>query len=198
MVTATLTIGSKYLIHIRHKHCFNPTNFAIVLLLLADLGWISHGRWGHYLWGIAVLMLLGVMVLSKVRFYQTTVGFLVAYGGVILGRGLYLQDPWPLIAHQFSHISLIIFAFFMISDPRTTPNRASHRWLFGLAVGVTASIWQYWWFEPNAIFYSLFFCYPLVWLLDWLDQGKHQRFNWQTKNNSRIKPLSTSCAKETS
>src|SRR5256885_16495925 len=44
---AALAVGSKFVIRWRGKHIFNPTNFAIVALMIATPGvWVSPGQWG--------------------------------------------------------------------------------------------------------------------------------------------------------
>src|SRR5438445_2400672 len=43
---AGLAIAGKFVIRIRGKHVFNPTNFALVLLLLTGQAWASPGQWG--------------------------------------------------------------------------------------------------------------------------------------------------------
>lgn len=66
--------------------------------------------------------------------------------------------------HLFA--ALLLFAFFMISDPMTIPNRQGARILYAIAVAVLAFVWQFGWFKPNALLWSLFLCAPLVPVLD--------------------------------
>src|SRR5262245_11520855 len=49
VAAAAIAIGSKFLIRIRGKHVFNPTNLAVVaLLLMTDRVWVSAGQWGAH------------------------------------------------------------------------------------------------------------------------------------------------------
>src|SRR5688572_29471596 len=46
-VTAVIAIGSKFLLRWEGKHVWNPTNFALVaMLILSDRVWVSPGQWG--------------------------------------------------------------------------------------------------------------------------------------------------------
>ena len=62
----------------------------------------------------------------------------VAYGLLLIGRALWLGDPLSIPLHQLQNGALLIFAFFMISDPKTTPNTA--RWPNRFGALVAASL----------------------------------------------------------
>ena len=47
-LAAGLAISSKFVLRIRGKHLYNPTNLALVVMLLAGAGWISPGQYGHF------------------------------------------------------------------------------------------------------------------------------------------------------
>ena len=48
MLAAVIAIASKFILRVRGKHVFNPTNFAlVVLMLVAHDMWVSPGQWGR-------------------------------------------------------------------------------------------------------------------------------------------------------
>jgi Na+-translocating ferredoxin:NAD+ oxidoreductase RnfD subunit len=51
---------------------------------------------------------------------------------------------------------LLLFAFFMISDPMTTPRSAGQRMVYAAAVALGAFAWQYALFKPNGAVVALF------------------------------------------
>jgi hypothetical protein len=59
--------------------------------------------------------------------------------------------------HRLQNGALLIFAFFMISDPRTTPDRAAGRVLFALLVALGAAFVQFRLFRTNGLLWSLAF-----------------------------------------
>ena len=48
IAAGVITIASKFVVRIRGKHLFNPTNFGIVaMMLLTGQVWVSPGQWGN-------------------------------------------------------------------------------------------------------------------------------------------------------
>ena len=72
---------------------------------------------------------------------------------------------------------MMIFAFFMISDPRTTPNSAAGRALFACVVAAIAFVIQFVFYEPNGPVLALILASPLVPLIDACLRG--ERYQWQ-------------------
>ncbi|HEY3166220.1 MAG TPA: Na+-transporting NADH:ubiquinone oxidoreductase, subunit NqrB, partial [Candidatus Binatia bacterium] len=69
IVTAVVTIASKFLIKWNHKHIFNPTNFGIVaMILFTGRVWVSPGQWGNVaLFGFFMACLGGLVVNRAAR-----------------------------------------------------------------------------------------------------------------------------------
>ncbi|MEM7430859.1 MAG: RnfABCDGE type electron transport complex subunit D [Pseudomonadota bacterium] len=178
MIAATLAIGSKFLLRIRNKHIFNPANFALVTLMLAtDRAWVSSGQWGSAAIGAFALACLGFLVLTRARRAETTLAFVTGYAALLFGRALWLGDPLAIPMHQMQNGALLIFAFFMISDPRTTPNAALGRWIFGVAVASIAFAIQFIFYQPNGAILALILCAPFVPVIDWVLSGTNYRWD---------------------
>ena len=178
MLAAVIAIGSKFLVRVRGKHVFNPANVALVsLMLLSDRAWISAGQWGSAAIGTFALAFLGMLVLTRARRAETTVAFIAAYAGLLLGRALWLGDPLAIPLHQVQNGALLIFAFFMISDPKTSPDAAPGRIFYGALVAAVAYAIQFVLYEPNAPILALVICAPVVPLIDYLFGGYGYR--WQ-------------------
>lgn len=177
--TAVLAISSKFLLHWRGKHLFNPTNFALVLMLLAGRGqvWVSPAQWGDFAWFAFLVICLGGLVVNRAKRADISLAFLVAWGAVLCGRSLWLGEPMTIPLHRLQNGGLLVFAFFMISDPKTTPDSKAGRMLFaGL---VTAGAWyvQFRLFRTNGLLWSLAFFSFFVPMLDRLFPGR--RYQWQ-------------------
>ncbi|MDH3577138.1 MAG: RnfABCDGE type electron transport complex subunit D [Gammaproteobacteria bacterium] len=170
---AAIAIGSKFLLRIRGKHIFNPANMALVTLMLAsDQAWVSSGQWGSAAIGAFTLACLGFLVLTRARRAETTIAFLLIYAGMLFGRAAWLGDPLAIPVHQLQNGALLIFAFFMISDPKTTPNSAGGRVLFAALVAAIAFIIQFIHYEPNGPILALIISAPAVPLIDTLMRGR--------------------------
>ena len=84
--------------------------------------WISPGQWGASVWFAALVAGLAFVVLNAARRADIALFFLAAHAVLLLARAAWLGDPPAIPLHQLQSGSLLIFAFFMISDPRTTPD----------------------------------------------------------------------------
>lgn len=185
IIAAALAIASKFLLRFNGKHIFNPANIALVtLMFISDRAWISSGQWGSAAIGAFTLACLGFLVLTRARRAETTVAFLLAYATLMIGRALWLGDPLSIPLHQLQNGALLIFAFFMISDPKTTPNRSLARIAFGVLVAGVAYIIQFVFYEPNAPIIALILSAPLVPVFDWLLRGRNYR--WESPATSRV------------
>jgi len=107
-----------------------------------------------------------MLVLTKARRAETTIAFLSAYGLLLAGRAIWLGDPLSIPLHQLQNGALLIFAFFMISDPKTTPDSSLGRVLFGTLVASIAYAIQFMAYQPNGPILALIISAPLVPLID--------------------------------
>jgi Na+-transporting NADH:ubiquinone oxidoreductase subunit NqrB len=165
-LAAFVAIGSKFVIRWNNKHVFNPTNLALVVILGSGLGWISPGQWGQVAWHGFLVACLGSLVVTRAARADVTLAFLTFYVGLLFVRALWLGDPLTILLHQIESGALLIFAFFMISDPKTTPDSRTGRIFFALMVALTALYVQFGLFKPHGPLWGLIVCSPFVSLLD--------------------------------
>jgi Na+-transporting NADH:ubiquinone oxidoreductase subunit NqrB len=177
-LAAFLAIASKFLIRAGDKHLFNPANFGIIaVLLLTGQAWVSPGQWGNQVVLLFLIGASGLIVLLKVGRLDTSIAFLSSFGGLLFLQNV-IYKGWPLdhLLHSLSTGTLLLFAFFMITDPKTTPNAPKARLLWAGATGVITFIMTAWFGVFDAPIWALFFISPLTVLLDrWF---RHTRFEW--------------------
>ncbi|TKB64044.1 MAG: hypothetical protein E8D47_12415 [Nitrospira sp.] len=182
-LAAFIAIGSKFVIRWRDKHLFNPTNFALVIMLAGGLGWISPGQWGQVAWFGFLIACLGSLVVTRAARADVTLAFLTFYVGLLFARALWLGDPLTIPLHQIESGALLIFSFFMISDPKTTPDSRAGRIVFALMVALAALYVQFGFFRPNGPLWGLIACAALVPLLDYVLPGS--RYDWSKPSTGR-------------
>ena len=181
VLAAAIAIGSKFLIRANGKHIFNPANFAIVLLVLgSDRAWISSGQWGSTSLLAIGLVGLGLIVLSRARRFETTLFFLGSWAALLLARAAWLGDPLAIPLHQLQNGALLVFAFFMISDPVTAPNSATGRALYGALVAAVAYVIQFHYYIPSGPVLALIGCALTVPLIDRCLSGT--KYQWRVAN----------------
>jgi Na+-transporting NADH:ubiquinone oxidoreductase subunit NqrB len=175
---AVVTVASKFVLRIHGKHIFNPTNFGIVALILATgQVWVSPGQWGNAAFFAFLLACLGGLVVNRAARSDVTYAFLAFYLSVLFGRALWLGQPPAVPLHQLGNGAFLIFTFFMISDPKTTPDSRAGRILFALLVALGAGFVHFVLYRPNGLILSLAAFSLAVPLLDRLLPGK--RYVWR-------------------
>ncbi|MBU1722678.1 MAG: RnfABCDGE type electron transport complex subunit D [Gammaproteobacteria bacterium] len=182
-LAACMAIASKFLIRFHGRHVFNPSNLGIVAVLLAtDAAWVAHGKWGQALWLGLLLAGFGLVWLLGWRQMLTSLVFMGVYAGLLLARAAWLGDPWAIPLHQLQNGALLIFTFFMLSDPMTTPQSVAGRILFGTWVAVLGWVLQFGYFIPNAFLYALVVSSPLVLLINGRFAGAP--FHWPVRSQT--------------
>lgn len=178
VITAAVTIASKFVLRWQGKHVFNPTNFGIVAMMLATgRVWVSPGQWGNAAFFAFLLACLGGLVVNRAARSDVTYAFLAFYLSILFGRALWLGQPMAIPLHQLGSGAFLIFTFFMISDPKTTPDSRAGRMLFALLVALGAGCVHFVLFRPNGLLLSLAFLSPLVPLIDRLLPGR--KYVWK-------------------
>jgi enediyne biosynthesis protein E5 len=176
IAAAALAVASKFVIRVRGKHVFNPTNVAIVALLLTGQAWVSPGQWGSAAFFGFLLACIGGLVVNRAARSDVTLAFLAAYASLVVGRSLWLGEPMAIPIHRLENGALLIFAFFMISDPRTAPDRRAGRVLFAVLVALGGAYVQYRLFRTNGLLWSLAAFAPAVPLIDRLLPAPRHRW----------------------
>jgi len=140
-VTSVIAIGSKYLIRTRSANIFNPAALAIVITFYAFH--TGQSWWGslaelHPVW-VAVLMAAGVFITVRVNRMPIALVFLGTYF-LLFTAAAFLGEP-----RRFVEIfrppdvhAALFFAFFILTDPPTSPVRYPHQVACGVIVAVAS------------------------------------------------------------
>jgi enediyne biosynthesis protein E5 len=176
-LAAVITIAGKFLIRLRGKHIFNPTNGGIVaMLLLTGQVWVSPGQWGTAASFAFLMACAGMLVVTRAARSDVTIAFIACYGALVVGRSLYLGEPMTIPLHRLESGAFLLFSFFMISDPKTTPDSRAGRILFAALVAATAWYVQFRLFRTNGLLWSLAIWSMAVPILDRLLPAA--RYDW--------------------
>ena len=138
--TAAAALLSKHLIRFRGRHLFNPSNFGLVicfLLLGPELADPLEFWWGPMspwlVLALAIIVAGGLAILTRLRLLGIAVGFWLAFAGgigVLAASGHAMTARWhlgPITGVDFWRVlvlspEILVFLFFMITDPRTIPD----------------------------------------------------------------------------
>jgi len=172
VAAVVVAIAGKFLIRVREKHLFNPTNAGLAsMMLLTDRVWVSPGQWGEPALFAFLLACLGGLVVYRASRSDVTYAFLIFYVAIVVGRSLWLGEPLAIAWPRLQNGAFLLFTFFMISDPKTTPDSRAGRILFALLVALGAGYVQFFLFRQNGLIWSLAAAAPLVAVIDRLLPG---------------------------
>ena len=156
--TAAVALLSKYVIRFRGSHVFNPSNFGLVLCFLL----LGPGRVEplDFWWGpmspalalaLAIIVVGGFAILSRLALVGLAVSFWIVFAGVaavVAATGHAITARWHLGPVEGLHLwtilafspEILVFLFFMLTDPRTVPAGSRQRVRFGVTVALVAAL----------------------------------------------------------
>lgn len=158
VAAAGVSLLSKYAVVIEGRHLFNPSNFGLVVVFLAfgsdyadpqDLWW---GPWDRGLALTVVLIVLGGLSLSwRMKLFSITISFWAVFAtavGLVAARGHAITARWsiePVEGFDYWWVlvtspEILIFVFFMITDPRTAPLTTWGRRIYAGGTGALAAV----------------------------------------------------------
>jgi Na+-transporting NADH:ubiquinone oxidoreductase subunit NqrB len=179
LLAAFLAVISKYIFRVSKKHIFNPSAFGIVAtLLITNDAWLSSGQWGNNAIIFFSVITLGTIVVTKVQKLDVSLAFLFTYIALLYWRQHYVLG-WPMdyFVHSISNGSLLLFAFFMISDPKTCPDHPAARIIWAMMIASVSFYLSAFKWMNNAPLFMLIAFAPLVVVLDKI--FKAPSFEWR-------------------
>jgi enediyne biosynthesis protein E5 len=152
-LTVALAIGSKYLFRVRQngrlQHFMNPSNFGIAIVL-AVFQWTGVLPWGFTIdlhgvtdWLVPVIivglgMRLNLLFTGRI---PTVLSWLVTFIALGCGRAWFLHHASALAELvPLTGIPMVLFTFYMITDPQTSPSRLRSQILFGSGIAFAYSV----------------------------------------------------------
>lgn len=117
-----LAIASKYVLRYRGRHLWNPSTFAIALLLLvaADKVAILSHQWGNEIGTNAVIWFFGLLIAWRARVLHVTLTYVGCFVVLAMLRSGIVGDPLLAEIAPITGPMYQLFIFFMITDPRST------------------------------------------------------------------------------
>jgi Na+-translocating ferredoxin:NAD+ oxidoreductase RnfD subunit len=158
MGTAAVSLLSKYVIKWRGGHIFNPSNIGLVLCFVLlgrnraeplDFWWGPFSPW--LVFAFVVIVTGGLLILSRLKLLWIAVGFWLSFAAgiaVLAATGHEMVARWhlgPITGPYFwwsllTSPEVLVFLFFMLTDPKTTPRGQRDRVVFAVSVGLLAAL----------------------------------------------------------
>ena len=155
-IIAGLSLLTKYVIRYRGNHVFNPSNIGLVVAFLVlgptrveplDFWWAPLNVW--MITAYAVIIVGGILVTRRLSLLGLAGTFWVTLAlglGLLAASGHCMTANWafaPVCGFDFWRVvvtspEVLIFLFFMITDPKTVPAGRVGRIAFGALVAVAS------------------------------------------------------------
>lgn len=158
-----ISITSKYVLRYRDRHLWNPSNFGVcAMFFLASYAVAPLSvQWGNAIWPMAVIWVLGLGILWRVKRIHITITYVAAFFVFALARSWITGAPFAAEAAPITGPMYQLFAFFMITDPKTTVGTTRGRCLVVVIVAAVEAVLRL--AEViYAPFYALFLVGPIA------------------------------------
>jgi len=119
---SVLSIMSKYVLRVKGRHLWNPSNFGICVLLFLAPETVAALtiQWGNFLWPLIVIWILGSVIIWRAKRIHISVTYVLSFLAFALVRSFITGDPWRSEISPITGPMYQLFVFFMITDPKTT------------------------------------------------------------------------------
>jgi len=164
---SAISITSKYVLRVRGRHIWNPTNFGVVamLVLASDTVASLSVQWGNNLLPMVIVWIFGAVILRMVGRLHITLTYVASFLLFGLVRAAVTGHPFISEIAPITGPMYQLFIFFMITDPKTTVR--SFRGQCGVAFLVAAVEAAFRLMEwVHAPYYALFLVGPVANLVE--------------------------------
>lgn len=119
---SVISIMSKYVLRVKGRHLWNPSNFGIcVLLFLAPETVASLSiQWGNFIWPMLVIWILGSIIIWRARRFHISATYVISFFAFAFLRSWITGHPWQSEISPITGPMYQLFVFFMVTDPKTT------------------------------------------------------------------------------
>jgi enediyne biosynthesis protein E5 len=171
---SAISITSKYVLRVKGRHLWNPSNFGIsvMLFLAGDTVASLSIQWGNYLWPMLVIWALGSIIIWRLRRFHITATYVVSFIVFALLRSWITGNPWLSEIAPITGPMYQLFIFFMITDPKTTVRSKTGQCIVVFAVALLETVLRLYQ-SVYAPYYALFIVGPTALLIEmWLDSRR--------------------------
>jgi Na+-translocating ferredoxin:NAD+ oxidoreductase RnfD subunit len=140
--TSFIAILSKHILVHRKKPIFNPASLGLLLsILFFQTGQSWWGAFGDLpAWTLVLLLVGGYSAANRVNKFPQVFAFLGTFLILLyMMNKLNVGDAFDALRPPFINATLF-FAFFMLTDPPTSPAKAKDQFLFGVLTAVVGAV----------------------------------------------------------
>ncbi len=173
---AAISVASKYVIRIRGRHIWNPSNFGIsMMILIAPFTYSTLSiQWGNNLWAMLVIWTLGSVIIYRLKRFHITFTYVASFFFFAVVRSFLTGHPVLSEIAPITGAMYQLFIFFMITDPATTVRHSKGAQMFVAFLVALAEMVLRMTENVHAPYFALFLVGPIANIVDifWLSKKK--------------------------
>ena len=171
---AAISILSKYVLRVKGRHLWNPSNFGICAMLFVAGEQVASLsiQWGNNLWPMVVIWLLGSIIIWRLKRFHITGTYVACFIVFAFLRSFVTGSPWQSEIAPITGPMYQLFIFFMITDPKTTVRSKVGQCVVVVAVALVETALRLYQ-NVYAPYYALFIVGPTALLIEmWTDSRR--------------------------
>jgi Na+-transporting NADH:ubiquinone oxidoreductase subunit NqrB len=164
---SAISITSKYVLRVRERHLWNPTNFGVVMMLLLAPDAVAglSVQWGNNLLPMVVVWTFGAIIIHTLGRFHITLTYVASFLFFAGIRHLVTGHPFLAEAAPLTGPMYQLYIFFMITDPKTTVHGKRNQCLVTVCVAAMEAALRLMQFV-HAPYYALFIVGPIANLIE--------------------------------
>ena len=170
---SAISITSKYVLRVRERHLWNPTNFGVVMMLVLAPDAVAglSVQWGNNLLPMVFVWAFGSVILWMVDRLNITVTYVLSFLLFSVFRAWWTATPWVTNVAPITGPMYQLFTFFMVTDPKTTVKSVKGQCVVVFLVAALETV-----LRLNEVvyapFYALFIVGPIALLIEQWHHGR--------------------------
>ena len=190
---AVIAITSKYVLRVKNRHIWNPSNFGICVMLFLATETVAplSIQWGNNLWSMLVIWSLGSVIIWRLRRFHICAVYVLSFLVFAYLRARVMGEPWLSEVSPITGPEYQLFIFFMITDPKTTVRSRLGQNIVAVCIAAVEMLFRFGQ-SVDAPLYALFLVGPVAMLLEmWLNSRRpaalgHEETSALAANTARV------------
>jgi len=173
-LASLLSIMSKYVLRVKGRHLWNPSNFGICALLFLAPETVAalSVQWGNFKWPLIVIWTLGSIIIYRAKRIHISATYVASFFAFAFLRSYITGDSWWAEVAPITGPMYQLFVFFMVTDPKTTVKSKKWQCIVVFLVAFVEMLLRLN-HVVHAPLYALFLVGPIAMLIEiWLESRR--------------------------
>jgi len=172
---ALISILSKYVLRVKGRHLWNPSNFGIAMTLIVAHDYMStlSVQFGNSVGPMLVIWTLAFFIIWRLKRFHISATYAASFVLFAAVRSLITGESFWFEVNPILGPMYQLFTFFMVTDPKTTVHSKKGQMLVAFLVAAVECVLRLM-HNIHAPYYALFIVGPIANLIEiwWMERKK--------------------------